>query len=73
MKEIEVTSEVTGNVWKVLFQVGDRVEAEEPIILVESMKMEIPVVSERAGAITAILVSEGDAVNEGDVVIRLTV
>lgn len=73
MKEIEITSEVTGNVWKVLLEVGARVEADEPIVLVESMKMEIPVVSERAGSITAILVSEGDPVSEGDVVVRLSV
>lgn len=73
MKEIEITSEVTGNVWKVLLEVGARVEADEPIILVESMKMEIPVVSEQSGAITAILVSEGDPVSEGDVVVRLSV
>lgn len=73
MSDMEVTSEVTGNVWKVLFKVGDRVEADEPIILVESMKMEIPVVSERGGLIAAILVSEGDSVNEGDTVVRLTV
>lgn len=71
MSDMEVTSEVTGNVWKVLFKVGDRVEADEPIILVESMKMEIPVVSERGGLIAAILVSEGDSVNEGDIVVRL--
>ena len=73
MKEMDVTSEVTGNVWKVLMQVGDRVEADEPIVLVESMKMEIPVVSERAGTIAAILVSEGDPVSEGDVVVRVTI
>lgn len=72
-KEIEVASEVTGSVWKILFQIGQSVQADEPIMLIESMKMEIPVVSEKAGVISAVMVSEGDAVNEGDVVVRITI
>ena len=49
MADIEVETEVTGNVWKVLCQVGDRVETEQELVILESMKMEIPVEAPQAG------------------------
>ena len=49
MADIEVKTEVTGAVWKIVTQVGQRVEAGENIMIVESMKMEIPVMSEAGG------------------------
>lgn len=60
-----ICSEITGSVWKVLAQAGDTVEAEAPILIIESMKMEIPVLTPSAGRVARILVAEGDAVSEG--------
>ena len=68
---VDVKSEVTGSVWKVLKAPGDLVEAGEPIAIVESMKMEIPVCSEEAGVMREILMEEEEAVTEGQVVARL--
>ena len=68
MAKQDVESEVTGNVWKVLKSVGDRVAEGEVIMILESMKMEIPISSEFNGKIKSIEVSEGDEVDEGQVV-----
>lgn len=66
-KQIELRAEVTGTVWKVLTPVGTRIEAEDTLLVVESMKMEIPVTSERAGTVIEMKVAEGDAVQDGQV------
>ena len=50
---------------------GDRVEAGDTVVLLESMKMEIPVLAERAGTVTAIKVTVGDVVQDGDVLVVL--
>jgi acetyl-CoA carboxylase biotin carboxyl carrier protein len=63
-----VESEVTGTVWKVEVSVGDTVEEEDVIMILESMKMEIPVEAPCAGTIAKILVSEKDPVKEEQVV-----
>ncbi|MBH1964951.1 MAG: acetyl-CoA carboxylase biotin carboxyl carrier protein subunit [Comamonadaceae bacterium] len=68
MARIEVKSEVTGKVWKILVAVGQRVEAEGTVMVVESMKMEIPVDSEKGGEVVELMVGEGDAVEDGQVV-----
>lgn len=68
MASIEVESEVTGNVWKILVQAGDRIKPEDVIMILESMKMEIPVESPSAGVVTELLVKEEDAVEEDQVV-----
>ena len=68
MASIKITSEVSGSVWKLLKQVGDTVDAGEEIMLIESMKMEIPVSGETGGRIDAISVAEGEAVTEGQTV-----
>lgn len=68
MPRIEVRAEVTGKVWKVLAPVGTAVAADDPIVIVESMKMEIPVSHERAGTVAELLVQEGDPVEDGQVV-----
>ncbi len=65
MASESVKSEITGKVWKVVCAVGDAVEEEAPILIVESMKMEIPVMSPCAGRVTELLVGEGDDVSEG--------
>ena len=71
MADIEVETEVTGNVWKVLCQVGDRVETEQELVILESMKMEIPVEAPQAGTVKVLNVSEGDSVDEGQIILVL--
>lgn len=68
MARIEVKSEVTGKVWKIEVPAGSKVDADEPMMIVESMKMEIPVCSEEGGTVVELLVAEGDAVEDGQVV-----
>jgi acetyl-CoA carboxylase biotin carboxyl carrier protein len=63
----EVEAQIAGNVWKVEKSVGDRIEVEEVILVIESMKMEIPVEAPCAGRILEIRVAEGDSIEEGAV------
>ncbi len=65
MADIKVQSEITGKVWAVEASIGDTLEEEDTIIVLESMKMEIPVVAPSDGTLKEILVKEGDAVTEG--------
>jgi acetyl-CoA carboxylase biotin carboxyl carrier protein len=67
----EVRAELVANIARVVVQVGDRVEPGEMVVLLESMKMEIPMLAETGGTVTAIHVREGDVVQEGDVVVVL--
>lgn len=66
--DIEARSEVAGSVWKILTEVGQRVEAGDTIMLIESMKMEIPVTADATGTISRFLVAEKAPVGEGQVV-----
>ncbi len=68
MARIEVKSEITGTVWKLLTAPGDKVKSGDTLILIESMKMEIPVITEDGGTVHEILVKEKDPVAEGQVV-----
>ena len=61
----EVEAQITGNVWKIEKAVGDAVQEEDVLLILESMKMEIPVESPRAGTLAEIRVAEGDAIEEG--------
>jgi acetyl-CoA carboxylase biotin carboxyl carrier protein len=65
MADITVPSPITGTVWKINVRLGDSVEPEDTLIIFESMKMEIPLQASEAGRVKAILVAEGDAVEEG--------
>ncbi|MCZ6721512.1 MAG: biotin/lipoyl-binding carrier protein [Proteobacteria bacterium] len=65
MAETRVKSEIAGKVWQIEASPGDRLEEEDPIIILESMKMEIPVVAPIPGTLREILVGEGDSVQEG--------
>lgn len=69
MPEQNITSEVTGTVWKIEKSEGDTVDVEDVIMILESMKMEIPVEATCAGRIVKILVSEQDAVEEEQVIV----
>jgi len=66
-----IRSTVSGSVLDILVSIGDTVGADDPVILVESMKMEIPVSSEVAGIVREVRVAKGDRVREGDVVMVL--
>lgn len=63
----EVRSEMVANVWRVAVQAGDTVAAGDPLVILESMKMEIPVESPSAGTVSEVRVEEGAVVQEGDV------
>jgi biotin carboxyl carrier protein len=71
MAETRVKSEIAGSVWKIEVAIGDRVGEEDPLIILESMKMEIPLLAPRAGVVTQILVAEGEPIAEGDVAVIL--
>ncbi|TMJ32252.1 MAG: biotin/lipoyl-binding carrier protein [Alphaproteobacteria bacterium] len=68
MARSEVRSEIGGRVWKLEARVGDRVAADDAILVLESMKMEIPVSAPVAGRILEIRVAKTDLVEEGQVV-----
>ena len=68
MARVEVESEVTGKVWKVEVGVGDRVAEGDILLILESMKMEIPVESPRAGTVAELLVAPEQLVQEDQVV-----
>ena len=63
-----VRAEITANVWQVRTQVGARVEEGDELVILESMKMEIPVTAPHAGTVTEIRVAPDDKITEGDVV-----
>ena len=71
MAEIKVRSEIAGSVWKIEVKIGDRVVEDDPLIILESMKMEIPLLAPGDGVVTAILVEEGEPIAEGDVAVIL--
>jgi acetyl-CoA carboxylase biotin carboxyl carrier protein len=64
----EIRAEMVANVWKVVVSSGDTVSDGDTLVILESMKMEIPVVAESSGTITELAVSEGDVVQEGDLI-----
>ena len=71
MAIVNVKSEIAGNVWKIQLKPGDRVEFDGEIMILESMKMEIPLLAPRAGVVREILVAEGEPIAEGDVAVIL--
>ncbi len=66
-----MVAEMVANVMHVGVAVGDRVAVGDTIVLLESMKMEIPVLAERTGTVAAVKVGAGDVVQEGDVLVSL--
>lgn len=67
----EIKAHITGVVFQLTAKPGDRVNAGDPVVVLESMKMEIPVEAPRAGAVREILVQEGQTVQEGETVALL--
>jgi acetyl-CoA carboxylase biotin carboxyl carrier protein len=68
MARMEITSEVTGKVWKIVAVPGTSLAIDEEILILESMKMEIPVLMAETGTLLEILVAEGDAVEDSQIV-----
>jgi biotin carboxyl carrier protein len=66
-----VTAEMVANVLSVSVAAGDRVDIGDTVALLESMKMEIPVLAECGGTVTAVKVGEGDVVQEGDILVTI--
>ena len=67
----EVEAHITGTVWKIEVAVGDAVEEGDTVVVLESMKMEMPVEAEDGGTVKEVLCREGQAVNEGDALVVL--
>ncbi len=61
----EVLCPMPGKIWKININVGDQIEVDQEVVVLESMKMEVGVFAEDAGTIKEILVKEGDSVDEG--------
>tara|TARA_B100001057_G_scaffold288736_1_gene288852 strand:- start:401 stop:628 length:228 start_codon:yes stop_codon:yes gene_type:complete len=66
-----LSSEISGSIWKINCKVGDVIEAGQEVLIIESMKMEIPVVSNITGVVVSIFVDEGEMVNEDQKLIEL--
>lgn len=64
----EIRAEMVANVWKVVAAEGDTVSDGDTLVILESMKMEIPVLAEADGTISKLAVAEGDVVQEGDLI-----
>jgi len=67
----EIEAHITGTVWKIEVEVGDSVQEGDTVVILESMKMEMPVEAEDPGVVKEILVSEGESVSEGDALVVL--
>ena len=64
----EIRAEMVANVWKVVATAGEQVHDGDILVILESMKMEIPVLAEGDGVLTSMAVSEGDVIQEGDLI-----
>jgi acetyl-CoA carboxylase biotin carboxyl carrier protein len=67
----EIRAEMVANVWKVVAAQGDHVDDGDTLVILESMKMEIPVLADAPGTVTALHVAEGDIVQEGDLIAEI--
>jgi acetyl-CoA carboxylase biotin carboxyl carrier protein len=67
----EVEAHITGTVWKIEVEVGDSVQEGDTVVILESMKMEMPVEAEDPGVVKEVLVEEGQSVSEGDALVVL--
>ena len=65
----EMKAHVTGTVWKIEVAIGDEVGEDDDLVIIESMKMEMPVVAQSDGVVVELRCAEGDAVEEGDVLL----
>ena len=70
-QSVEILAEMVANVIELVVEVGDTVAVGDTVILLESMKMEIPVISEHTGTVSAVKVAVGDVVQEGDPLVEI--
>jgi acetyl-CoA carboxylase biotin carboxyl carrier protein len=68
---VQIKAELAGNLWKIVVSVGQHVRADDPLMILESMKMEIPVNAPVAGRVTKIHAREGESVQEGQLLIEV--
>ena len=68
---VDVEAHITGTVWKVEVSVGDEVDEGDTVVILESMKMEMPVEAEDPGTVAEVRCAEGQSVQEGDVLVVL--
>jgi acetyl-CoA carboxylase biotin carboxyl carrier protein len=68
VRVVEIRAEMVANVWQVKAAQGATVAAGDELVILESMKMEIPVLAESAGTVTQLAVAEGDVIQEGDLI-----
>ena len=66
---MNIKSQIQAIVWKISVEIGDKINEGQEVILLESMKMEIPIISDITGKVESILLEEGDTVNEDQIVI----
>jgi len=67
----EVEAHITGTVWKIEVAIGDEIDEGDTVVILESMKMEMPVEAEDPGVVKEIVVEEGQSVSEGDTLVVL--
>ena len=67
----EIRAEMVANVWKVLVSEGDHVDEGDTLVILESMKMEIPILAEESGTVTKLYVGEGDVVQEDELLVEI--
>ena len=72
MARLEAKTDVTGSVWKIFAVVGQKLAPGDTVMIIESMKMEIPVIAEEGGTLVELHVAEGDSVDEGQLVATLS-
>lgn len=68
---MQVKSEIVGSVWKLMAAEGDRLGVDDVIVILESMKMEIPIIAPKAGTLAKLHVAEGDMIGEGQLIATL--
>ncbi len=71
MMQQQIYSNMAGSVWKITVKVGDVIKVGQEVVILESMKMEIPILSEYGGRVKTILIQEADFVNDGDILLEL--
>ncbi|MBA2524034.1 MAG: biotin/lipoyl-binding protein [Solirubrobacterales bacterium] len=67
----DIPAHITGTVWKIEVAIGDEVALDDTVVILESMKMEMPIEAEEAGKVVEIRCEEGQSVSEGDVLVVL--
>lgn len=71
MSDETIESEIAGTVWKIEVKVGEKVDEDDVLMILESMKMEIPAMAACDGTVSEILVAEGDGITEGQALVRI--